>query len=310
MSDPDRFDYLPITNRPIIQWPNGARVALWIVPNVEHLEFLPPRYEFRNPWPRTPHPDVALYGQYEYGNRFAFWRMLEVFDQHRVRATASLNEAVLEHFPEVRDAMVARDWDYMSHGLYNTRYFTQLTVEEERGVYQDLIATLHKHTGKRLKGILTPAISPSENTPDLLAEAGLIYHADWLHDDEPFPLKVKTGRLISMPYAIDINDGHALWGGYPPSYWAQCLMDQFDVLYEEGIKSGRAMCMSLHPFLCAHPSRIKYLDDVFSYILGHDGIWQATADEIAEYYIANYYDEVNRLIESFRKAQLADVRSS
>ena len=27
-----------------------------------------------------------------------------------------------------------------------------------------------------------------------------------------------------------------------------------------------------------------------AYIMGHDGVWQTTADEIAEYYIANYYD--------------------
>jgi hypothetical protein len=28
------------------------------------------------------------------------------------------------------------------------------------------------------------------------------------------------------------------------------------------------------------------------YILGHDGIWNTTADDIAEHYIANHYDEV------------------
>ena len=34
-----RFDYSPIVDRPLLRWPNGARVALWVIPNVEHFLF-------------------------------------------------------------------------------------------------------------------------------------------------------------------------------------------------------------------------------------------------------------------------------
>ena len=37
----NRVDYRPIIERPTIKWPNEARVALWIAPNVEHYEYLP-----------------------------------------------------------------------------------------------------------------------------------------------------------------------------------------------------------------------------------------------------------------------------
>ena len=77
--EPNRFDYLPMIDRPIIRWPNEARVALWIAPNVEHYEYLPPQAPF-DPWPRTPHPDVQQYSLRDYGNRVGFWRMLEVLD--------------------------------------------------------------------------------------------------------------------------------------------------------------------------------------------------------------------------------------
>lgn len=302
-----RAGYLPITDRPTIKWPDGARVAVWIVPNVEHKDFLPPPSRTRDAWPRTPHPDVAQYGQYDYGNRVAFWRMLEVFDQYRVRATASLNQAVLDHFPEVKEAMLTRDWGFMSHGLYNSRFYNELAVDEERDVIRYLIDQFRRHTGRDLKGILTPAISMSEHTPDLLAEAGFIYHADWLHDDQPFPLRVRTGKLISMPYGIDVEDGNAFFWNYPPAYWAQCVKDQFDVLYAEGARSGQALCVSLHPMICAHPSRIDFLDEILRYVLTPHGVWQATADEIAEYYIANYYDDVVARVnrrESERRAVL------
>ena len=294
---PDRFDYSPIIDRPVIRWPNNARVALWVSPNVEHYEYLPPENKFRNAWPRTPHPDVQGYALRDYGNRVGFWRMLEVLDKHDIRCCVSLNEAVLEHFPEIRDAMVERDYDYMSHGIYNTRYLNGMSEDEEREFYRDIIDTLKKHTGKQLKGMLGPALSNNEATPDLMAEAGLIYHTDWFHDDQPFPIKVKQGKLISMPYTIELNDVVVNAQGNEAEYFCQIIKDQFDVLYQEGAESGRVMCIALHPYWIGQPHRSKYLDEALGYILSHDGVWKTTADDIADYYIENYYDDVLAYVE-------------
>ena len=111
---PDRVDYSPIIDRPIIKWPNGARVALWISPNVEHYEYTPEYDGVRDPWPRTPYPDVLQYSYRDFGNRVGFWRMLEPLDKYNIKCCVSLNLAVLEHFPEIAQAMVERDWDFMS----------------------------------------------------------------------------------------------------------------------------------------------------------------------------------------------------
>ena len=217
-----------------------------------------------------------------------------MYDHYQVRATTSINVAVLDHFPEIRDAMVERDWDFMSHGIYNTRYLFGMSEEEERAFYQDTIETIRRHTGKQLKGMLGPAFTATANTPTLMAEAGLIYNVDWFIDDQPFPISVEKGKLVGVPYAREVNDAFLLavrssWEG---DYFLQVCKDQFDVLYEEGAESGRVMCIALHPFLVGQPHRIRYLDEAFDYILSHEGVWAATADEIAEYYIANYYDHV------------------
>ena len=288
---PDRVDYSPIIDRPAIKWPNGARVALWISPNIEHYEYLPVYDGVTNPWPRTPYPDVQGYAYRDYGNRVGFWRMTEVLDKHQVNCTVSLNEAVLEHFPEIRDAMVSRDWTYMSHGIYNTSYLTTSTPDQEREFYRDCIETLARHTGKQLKGMLSPALFSTVNTPDLMAEAGLIYHTDWLHDDQPVPIKVKSGKLVSVPYSIELNDVPIFRAHHEGEYFVQICKAQFDQLYKEGTESGRVMCIALHPYLIGQPHRISCLDEILSYVMGHDGVWQTTADEIAEYYIANYYDQ-------------------
>ena len=289
---PNRVDYSPIIERPTIKWPNEARVALWIAPNVEHYEYLPEYDGLRNPWPRTPYPDVQQFSYRDYGNRVGFWRMLEVLDRHEIRCCVSLNLAVLEHYPEIAEAMVQRDWDFMSHGIYNTRYLNTYSEEQEREFYRDCIETLYRHTGKKLKGMLGPAISGTERTPDLMAEAGLIYHTDWMHDDQPVPINVRSGKLVSVPYSIELNDAPLFRDHYEGDYFAQICKEQFDQLYKEGAESGRVMCIALHPYLTGQPHRIRYLDEILSYIMSHDGVWQTTADEIAEYYITNYYDQV------------------
>lgn len=288
---PYRVDYSPIIDRPKITWPNQARVAFWVAPNVEHYEYMPDFDGQRNPWPRTPYPDVREYSYRDYGNRVGFWRMTDVLDAYKIKCCVSLNLAVLEHFPQIGEAMVQRDWDFMSHGIYNTRYLNTYTADQERTFYHDCIATLKRLTGKQLKGMLGPAISGTEATPDLMAEAGLIYHTDWMHDDQPVPIHVKQGTLISVPYSVELNDSPLFRQHYEGDYFFRICKAQFDQLYKEGADSGRVMCIALHPFVIGQPHRIKYLDQILSYIMSHDGVWQTTADEIAEYYITNYYDQ-------------------
>jgi len=55
--DPGLYDYLPYDRRPKITWPNGARVAFWVAPNIEFYELNPPKSPTRASWPR-PIPDV------------------------------------------------------------------------------------------------------------------------------------------------------------------------------------------------------------------------------------------------------------
>lgn len=288
---PYRVDYSPIIERPAIKWPNNARVAFWVSPNVEHYEYMPELDGQRDPWPRTPHPDVQQYAYRDYGNRVGFWRMLETLDKHDIRCTVSINLAIFEHFPEIGTALVERGYDFMSHGIYNTRYLNPYTEEQEREFYRDSIDTLKRYTGRQLKGMLGPAISGSERTPDLMAEAGLIYHSDWMHDDQPVPIKVKSGKLVSVPYSVELNDHVLFTSHHEGEHFLQTCKDQFDQLYREGIDSGRVMCIPLHPFLIGQPHRVKYLDQVLDYIMSHEGVWQTTADEIAEYYIEKCYDE-------------------
>ena len=286
--------YSPIIARPKVTWPGGARVALWIAPNVEFYEFEPPHNPHRNPYPRLPYPpDVLMYSYKDYGNRVGFWRLAEVLDRYALRATVSINMAVLDKYPEVCEAMVERDWDFLAHGIFNSRFFLGLAEAEERELLRDTIHTVKRRTGKTLKGFFGPDGSATENTMRLLGEEGLIYSCEWYCDDQPFPINVPTGKLVGVPYSWEVNDGVLGVDGLVPfnaRAFEQIIRDQFDVLYEEGAESGRVMCIAIHPYISGRKDAIASLDRALRYVVSHPGVWATTADEIAEHYIAHHYD--------------------
>lgn len=285
----ERVPYSPIVTRPKLTLPGGKRIAVYVVPNIEFYEYLPPPSPLRDPWPRTPHPDVLGYGVRDYGNRVGLWRMFEVMDKFNVRGTVSLNVALLDHFPDILEACERRKWDFLGHGLYNTRYFHGISESEERDVIAACVGTYRNYTGRQLQGWLSPAITFTSNTPDLMAEAGISYYCDWVHDDQPFPIRVRKGRLITMPYAMDTNDAVMWRTGHEGPEFARMTKDQFDTLYREGAESARFMCIPLHPYIMGQPHRIKYVEDVLDHITRHDGVWMATGSEVAEWYYKNAY---------------------
>src|SRR5262249_15485166 len=166
----------------------------------------------RNPWPRSPLPDVQQYSLHEYGNRVGFWRVLEVLDHYQIRCSTTLNIGVLQHFPDIAEAMLKRDWTFVNHGFYNTRYITAFSEEqEERDYIQTAIQALTRATGTAPVGWLGPESGESARMPQVLAECGIHYVCDWVNDEQPYSFKVPQGELYALPIALPLDDVNALW---------------------------------------------------------------------------------------------------
>ncbi len=277
----ERIAYSAMPDRAPLVWPNGARLALWVAPNIEHYEYLPQQVRVRDPWPRVPHPDILGYGLRDYGNRVGVWRLMEVFDWFALPCTVSLSMAVLDMYPDIAEAMLKRDWELMSHGLYNTRYHWGYSEDEERAAIAECQAIHRRHTGRDLRGWFSPAASNTLSTPDLVAEAGISYLCDLYHDDQPTPVRVRQGELYSLPYSMEINDSIAWRRGMEAEAFAQKICDEFDTLYAEG---GRVMNIAVHPFIMGQPHRIDALASALEYIMGHSGVWCATGSHIIDCY--------------------------
>jgi len=158
-------------------------------------------------------------------------------------------------------------------------------------VIRQIKETIGKATGKAPRGWLGPGGGDeSTNTLDHLAAEGFDYVCDWGCDDQPVAMRVKSGRMIGIPYQQGLNDIRVMFqGGHTPKDWLQMVCDQFDTLYVEGATQARVMTLPLHPFVIGLAFRVKYLDEALKYICEHDGVWKATGAEIADHFYANYY---------------------
>ena len=289
--DPELYDYWPYQDRPKIEWPGGARLAFWVAPNIEFYELDPPANPQRKAWPQ-PYPALPGYSIRDYGNRVGHVRQMELLDKYGVKGSISLSTALCDHHPEIIAQCAERDWEFFSHGIYNTRYTYGLSEEQEREMILDSVNTIEKHTGHKPAGYLAPALSHSEHTIDLFAEAGGRYTCDLFHDDQPTPVKVRNGsRFVSIPYSLEMNDTIAyVVNKIEPRRYGQILKDNFDQLYREGAESGTVMCIPTHNYQVSCPHRMRAFEEALEYITGHSDVWVTTGREIADYFTDNYYD--------------------
>jgi len=149
----------------------------------------------------SPQPDVLNYSWREYGNRVGAWRCLELFDRLGLPAAALINTALYDHRPELAAACVARGDELIGHGHSNAERKGVLSEADERELLVQSERRMQKESGQTAAGWLSPWISESLQTPDLLAETGYGYTLNWCNDDQPMPMRTRSGqRLWTLPY--------------------------------------------------------------------------------------------------------------
>ncbi|MBU3002609.1 polysaccharide deacetylase family protein [Paraglaciecola arctica] len=299
-SDPGFYDYWPYENRPKIRWPGGKKMAFWVAPNIEFYELNPPANPSRKAWPQ-PYPATQGYSIRDYGNRVGHKRQMDLLDKYGIRGSISLSTALCDHHPEIIQMCKERNWEFFSHGIYNTRYTYGMSEQQERDMIKDSMETIYQHTGQKCGGYLAPALSHSELTLDLFAEVGTelfgneggIYTCDLFHDDQPTPIHTRSNKpFVSIPYSLEMNDTIAyVVNKIEPRRYGQMLKNNFDRLYAEGDESGTIMCIPTHNYQVSCPHRMKAFEEALDYITSHDDVWVTTGKEIAEYYLEHYYEQ-------------------
>ena len=297
--DHDYYQWSPIVNRPVLRWPNNARVALCVIVNLDHFDWQMPADA---PVPVAPmggppgpamfanrFPDITTFGQHEYGIRCGVYRVFSVLDKYGMKPMVAMDKAIAENYPFLVKECQRRGVEFVAHGTTVRHLINSgMSVGEESAYIHESIESLAKVTGKRPVGWSGPDFQESMNTPNLLAADGIRYVCDWGNDDQPYRMNVKQGELHSLGVTVDLDDIYIhLNGRRHIDEYGQMIADAFDGLYADGTKTGRMMVLNLHPWVIGMPWRIKYLDKALAHISTYGGVWNASGSEIIDWYKAH-----------------------
>jgi len=276
------FPYRPINRRPHFRFPNGARVAVWIIPNIEF-------FSLQDMIPASAGgggkvPDIPGWAVRDYGNRIGVFRMMDVMKRYGARGTVALNSELCKHHPEIIEDCKKLGWEFMGHNETNTHRLNEVPAGEDAHIVRRTVETIRMHTGTAPKGWLGSGLQETWDTLDHLVDNGLTYVADWVNDDQPYKMTLEGGRsIMSVPYSTQLNDKPAFEKYHvTPDEFAAMIKRQFDVLWREGETQARVLGIALHPYISGVPHRIGALDAALEHICKHDDVWLATGAEIAE----------------------------
>lgn len=285
MKTHNRFDYCAIHERPAYAWPQGKRLALYIGLNLEHFSFGEGLGACLAP--AQPQPDVLNYSWREYGNRVGAWRMIELFEQLRLPCAALVNTALLDHCPSLVAACAQRGYEIVGHGYSNSQRQAGMDEAQEAALLRDCRDRFAAAGYGAPAGWLSPWISETAVTPDLLAETGYRYTLDWCHDDQPTAMRTRSGQALwSIPYPQELNDIPMVMARLMSAdQFADAVVHQFEEMLRQCAAQPLVMGIALHPYIMGQPHRLPALRRALAHFAGEASgpTWWTTPGQICEW---------------------------
>jgi allantoinase len=277
-----RYAYSAITRRADYHWPGKKRLAVYLGFNLEHFEFGGGLGAALGP--KSPEPDVLNYSWRDYGNRVGAWRCLELFDSLKLPAGVILNTALYDYCPELIEACVKRGDELIGHGHTNSERQGEFPENKEKALLKECKARIEQSSKVQVSGWLSPWISESLVTPDLLAETGYKYTLNWCHDDQPIEFNTRSGKLWSIPYPQELNDIPMIVARLMGAQeFADLIVDNFDEMLDQSKEQPLVMGIALHPYIVGQPYRLRHLRRALKHIAKNKKAWLTTPGKICDF---------------------------
>jgi allantoinase len=283
----ERISFDPIVGRKKQTLPDGARMAVWVIVNVEEwdIQKTMPRTVLTPPAGGSPMPDIPNWAWHEYGNRVGFWRLLETLDNLKITAALAINGTAIKAYEPISRAAVERKWEFIGHGL------TQTNMQHVKNEREDIIETraaIERITGRKPRGWLGPGLTETWDTPDLLIEEGFDYVCDWVLDDQPVWLKTRTKPILNVPYTQECNDvAMMLIQHHAATEYRNRAIDQFNQIYSDSADSARIMALVVHPYIMGAPHRSRYFREALEHMRAHKDVVFWTGERIHDWFVAS-----------------------
>ena len=277
-----------------IEWPNGAKLALSIVVNVEEGSEMTVARGDKGMEPvdelgihlKMPIRNYGNESNYLYGIKAGAPRIVKLLRNYGVKASWTVAALSLENHPEIAQAIAELGHEPVSHGW---RWIHQFKMNEadEREFIRKAVVSIQKTVGVRPMGWLSRYLH-TDNTRRLLIEEGFSYHMDDYSGDVPFWDRTTVpGKPIAIvPYQLDTND-MKMWidPAMSPTQWLDYARQCFDQLYREG-EAGfpKMMSLGLHLRIIGRPGRIWALEEFLKYATAKRDVWITTRHEIARHF--------------------------
>jgi peptidoglycan/xylan/chitin deacetylase (PgdA/CDA1 family) len=282
--DHQRYSWSMLEDRNAVSWPEGKKLALWVNVNLQYYPLNQRGVPFAVPGGMTmPYPDLRHYSLRDYGNRVGLFRVLKALDQFGVKASFAVNSRLLQRTPYLAGMLRERGDEIIAHGLHmDALHYGGQSETEEREQIVESLDVLRELSGQAVDGWLSPVRSESENTPDLLAEHGVRYFADWVNDDMPYAFATRSKSLIAMPLSNELEDRFVIINNqHSEASWAEQINDAAEYLLAEAAQSGgRILGLNIHPWLLGQPHRIKFLEAVLAKLAANPLVWRTAPGEI------------------------------
>jgi peptidoglycan/xylan/chitin deacetylase (PgdA/CDA1 family) len=281
----ERLAFSAIIDRPKLKLPDGGRIIVWTIVNLEVWDISRPmaRQVLPPPTGVTTLPDVPNWTWHEYGMRVGFWRFHALYEGLKIRPTLAINARVCVDYPRVAQACKDSGWEFMGHSYEQGPIHNE---KDQPAMIRRTLDTIQSFTGKPALGWLGPGLTETLDTPEYLAAAGIKYIGDWVHDDEPTEIKTANGPLITLPYSMETNDIPVMMVQHHEApYWTQKCIDSFDRLYQEGAERPKIMAIAIHPYISGQPFRIKYLEQIYDYVNRFPGVLHWNGEQILDWYL-------------------------
>mgnify|MGYP003328915267 FL=1 len=280
----DRVPYVPFPQRPVLKGPNGKRLLVWVIVNVEHwsIERAQPRTVLPPPMGQPLLPDLPNWSWHEYGMRAGFWRLFEALKQRGIVPTLATNGIVCESYPQVAEAALKEGWEFMGHGWIQGPMHK---VENQAEAIAKSVDIIRKFSGQAPRGWESPGLTETDETIDLLSAAGIDYVADWVIDDQPTWIQGTPRPMLSVPYTVELNDIPLMAIQHHRSdemYHRGVL--HMERLWQESASNPRVMAISVHPYITGVPHRIAAFEKLLDHVLAQPEVAVMPGVQVADWY--------------------------
>jgi peptidoglycan/xylan/chitin deacetylase (PgdA/CDA1 family) len=260
-----------------ITWPEGARIAVNLTADFDAMLLRRLLNE----------PPMQL-AKGEFGGRVGIWRLIELFDSHRIKATIFTPGRICELYPQAMRA-VARSGHEIADHMWEHHVPKEPALERDHLL--KTAAALEAIAGR------WPVGTRSSHSLGLLREQGFLYVSEDAADHRPYYLCDADGAnpVLNLPFHYAIDDAmfySFAWLGSGNA--AQRITDPdrvFDLWWAafwQQYRVGGYLNVVVHPFVSGRALRIDMMDRLISRMNALPGVWFATCEDVARHCIAHH----------------------